>query len=378
MTDSEDISYDKISKENNNGVKFEIVFETKKLNMEQKTEGKKLTLKSSSNIRSRTNMSWIEKYRPESLDGMVCHKNVIEYFTKVKNGTKPLCNIILFGPPGTGKTSMILALAKQLYGPNLYRERVKEFNASDERGIEFVRKKIKQLAESLIGKVDPKYPCPPYKIIILDEADAMTQDAQSALRLIMEENSKHTRFVLTCNYIFHISGQIISRCNRFRFNTIDDESIMGKLTNISTAENIINKLSNKVLPTIIQLINGDLRKGITLLQRCEVLTHLHKKVTSTHIYELIGMIPRKTLLEYTNASKTIITARKSVKAILRNGYPANLVLEQFVEIVLDDEKLSDKKKARLFIMIAETEKKLLDSANEELQLLKIFVHYLKS
>lgn len=117
--------------------------------------------------------------------------------------------MLFYGPPGTGKTSTILALAKQLFGPTVFKSRVLELNASDERGISVVRDKIKNFAKIALSSPpasEKDYPCPPYKIIILDEADSMTQDAQSALRRIMEAHSKITRFCLICNYVTRSVG----------------------------------------------------------------------------------------------------------------------------------------------------------------------------
>ncbi|KAI5285715.1 Subunit of heteropentameric Replication factor C (RF-C), partial [Ascosphaera atra] len=126
--------------------------------------------------------------------------------------------MLFYGPPGTGKTSTILALAKSLFGPSLYRSRILELNASDERGIGIVREKVKDFARTQLShppnsaEYKAKYPCPPFKIIILDEADSMTQDAQSALRRTMERYSRLTRFCLVCNYVTRIIDPVASRC----------------------------------------------------------------------------------------------------------------------------------------------------------------------
>jgi hypothetical protein len=135
----------------------------------------------------------------------------------------------LYGAPGTGKTSSILALCNQLYGPERVNERVIELNASDERGINVVRGKIITFAKVAIGTKDPKYLCPPFKIIILDEADAMTKEAQAALRKVMEENSNITRFCFICNYINQIIEPINSRCVKIRFKPITKTNIINKL-----------------------------------------------------------------------------------------------------------------------------------------------------
>ena len=124
--------------------------------------------------------------------------------------------MLFYGPPGTGKTSTILALSRQLFGPDNFRTRVLELNASDERGISIVREKIKNFARQTpraqaVASDGQTYPCPPYKIIILDEADSMTQDAQSALRRIMETYARITRFCLVCNYVTRIIEQLASR-----------------------------------------------------------------------------------------------------------------------------------------------------------------------
>lgn len=127
-------------------------------------------------------------------------------------------------------------MCKQLYGPTLYRSRVLELNASDERGISIVRDKIKQFASAAVGPGVPGYPCPPYKILILDEADAMTEDAQSALRRTMEQHSKVTRFFFICNYVSRMIDPIVSRCAKFRFSPLPEKDIESRLSYICKNE----------------------------------------------------------------------------------------------------------------------------------------------
>jgi replication factor C subunit 2/4 len=325
------------------------------------------------------NMPWVEKYRPKSLDDVVAQKKILTIFREaVTDKNKSIPHMILCGPPGSGKTSVILAVTKQLFGPNIYRERVYEFNASDDRGIGVVREKIKNHAEAMIGRIDKNYPCPPYKIIILDEADAMTQDAQSALRIIIEKNSKNTRFCLICNYINQISEQILSRCTKFRFKPVDDDSVRTKLIDIAKKENIFNKLDESCITIIIKLINGDLRKGITLLQRCITLSEIYGKVTGDHISDTMGVITPTLLKKYLSECTNIKTTINSVKNIMRLGYPACSILEELVNIIINDTNLTEVTQAKLIIRAAKIEKKLIEGANETLQLIDIFTSYCNS
>lgn len=176
--------------------------------------------------------------------------------------------MLFYGPPGTGKTSTILALAKELYGPEMFRTRVLELNASDERGISIVREKVKDFARMQLSNPPPhykdRYPCPPYKIIILDEADSMTQDAQSALRRTMETYSKITRFCLICNYVTRVIDPLASRCSKFRFKMLDQGNARKRLEDIAQNENV--NLEDGAVDRLIKCSEGDLRKAITFLQ----------------------------------------------------------------------------------------------------------------
>lgn len=189
-----------------------------------------------------------------------------------------LPHMLFYGPPGTGKTSTILALAKELYGPEMYKSRVLELNASDERGISIVREKVKDFARMQLSNppahYKDRYPCPPYKIIILDEADSMTQDAQSALRRTMETYSKITRFCLVCNYVTRIIDPLASRCSKFRFKMLDQGNAKKRLEDIAESEKV--RLEAGAVDTLIKCSEGDLRKAITFLQSAARLVGVGK------------------------------------------------------------------------------------------------------
>ncbi|KAL8950750.1 MAG: hypothetical protein Q9222_003224, partial [Ikaeria aurantiellina] len=210
---------------------------------------------------------WVEKYRPKNLKDIAAQDHTITVLQRTLQASN-LPHMLFYGPPGTGKTSTILALAKELYGPEMFKSRVLELNASDERGISIVREKVKDFARMQLSNppihYKDKYPCPPYKIVILDEADSMTQDAQSALRRTMETYSKITRFCLICNYVTRIIDPLASRCSKFRFKSLDQGNAKKRLEEIANMENV--KLESGVIDALIECSEGDLRKAITFLQ----------------------------------------------------------------------------------------------------------------
>jgi replication factor C subunit 3/5 len=224
-------------------------------------------------------LPWVEKYRPDTFKDIVSHDIIINCLRKlVKNNALP--HLLFHGTPGTGKTSTILSLTKKLYGSNK-EFMVLELNASDDRGINSVREEIKQFAET------KNIFCNGIKLIILDEADSMTYDAQFALRRIIEEYSTTTRFCIICNYLNKIIPAIISRCLMLRFSPIDKNNIDIYLKKIITNEQII--LDKNTLETISYISEGDMRKAINLLQSASLI---NKKITSEKCYEISGY-PKK-------------------------------------------------------------------------------------
>jgi replication factor C subunit 2/4 len=229
--------------------------------------------------------------------------------------------MLFYGPPGTGKTSTILARAKQLYGPTMFGSRVLELNASDERGIAIVREKVKDFARQHLtnppsGDYTQRYPCPPYKIIVLDEADSMTQDAQSALRRTMETYSRITRFCLVCNYVTRIIDPLASRCSKFRFKSLDSSRAEERLRHIADAEGV--RLEDGATAALVKCAEGDLRKAITFLQSAARLANAEAlkakngedgmdidgggtAVTAKSVQEIAGTIPEPVINGLWNA-----------------------------------------------------------------------------
>lgn len=223
---------------------------------------------------------WIEKFRPRTLDEIISHKNIIETFKQyiVK---KNVPHLLLYGPPGIGKTTAILAFAHELYKEN-FPFMVLNINASEERGIEVVRNKIKDFIVSK-GVYLKKDSCT-FKLVILDEADAITADAQSMLRNVIEKYTSNVRFCLICNYIKKINCAIQSRCTLFKFSPLSREGISIKLKIICNKLKI--KFSSDGIDILTKLSNGDLRKVINILQIVNMLGI--KNVTEETVTKLIG------------------------------------------------------------------------------------------
>ncbi|QDZ22680.1 subunit 4 of replication factor C [Chloropicon primus] len=309
---------------------------------------------------------WVEKYRPERVEE-VCHQGeVVEALKSAVQG-KDLPHLLFYGPPGTGKTTTALAITRQLFGPELKKQRVLELNASDERGIQVVREKIKSFASLAVGHGVSGYPCPPFKVIILDESDFMTKDAQNALRRIIEQYSKTTRFVFCCNYITRIIEPLTSRCAKFRFKPVVLESLTERIQHICDREGLT--LEGGAMAALARVANGDMRRAITLLQSA---ARFNSNVLDVEaLYEAAGVVPDteiESLLQVCMKSGFSDVERR-VKEMIYDSFPLSQILLQFQEAVVGAEGVEDLVKAEICQKFAEVDKRISDGANEELQLL---------
>jgi replication factor C subunit 3/5 len=301
------------------------------------------------------NLPWVEKYRPKSIDD-VLHPPIVNFIKNlITNDFFP--HMIFYGIAGTGKTSTIFAIVNEFF-PGEASKYVLELNASDDRGISVVRSQIKEFCQlQIINKDDMNVK---YKLVILDEADALTDDAQGALRRIIETYTFNTRFCLICNYLSKLIDAILSRSLVIIFPKISDKTMKDAINKIAKSENI--KLAQDQLKNIIFSSNGDLRKGINLLQNMSISDNFSSiGLQLTTVKYIINHIKENTVIDSYNE---ILNVRK------KENFSIPDFLHKILHYILEN-YLNNPKINKCIIKLAQIEKNLLIGSLEKIHVCAI-------
>jgi len=301
---------------------------------------------------------WVERYRPDKLDDVINHEEIIIRLKQFLKNPSTMPHVLFAGPPGNGKTTVALCIARQLFGER-WREYTLELNASDERGLPMVRGRIKTFSRlGTLGEV-------PFRLIILDESDELTSEAQTALRRIMESSSRACRFILICNNSSKIIEPIQSRCAIFRFSELKKEDVANYLQLIADKEGI--KIAEGAIEALWEFYRGDLRRSINTLQASSVLG---KTVTEKEVIKVLGKARSSDIRNILSSALDghFMRARDKLYDLLfTEGISgADIIRELTHEIFRLD--LTEEEKSQIIDMVGECDFRLSEGANEEIQL----------
>lgn len=307
---------------------------------------------------------WVEKYRPKKLSEIVGQDEVVSRLQSFV-AKKSLPHLLFAGPPGSGKTTAALCIARELFGEG-WRQNFLELNASDERGIDTIRTKVKDYARTRpIADV-------PYKIVLLDESDALTPDAQHALRRTMEMYTHTCRFVLDCNYSSRIIEPIQSRCAIFRFRRLAEKDIAQYLKRIARAEKLT--LADDGIKAITYVSEGDMRRATNILQAAAALK---RKIDEKAIYEVSALAhPEEVreMLQLALAGKFEEARNRLVEMLIDRGLSGEDILDQIHREIFNLD-LPEQVKIKLIDKVGEFDFRLTEGANERIQLEAALAHF---
>ena len=306
---------------------------------------------------------WIEKYRPKSLSEVVGQTDVVERL-KAYVKSKSMPHLMFAGRAGTGKTTCALALVREFFGEG-WKLNFQELNASDERGIDVVRTKIKDFARMAPIGSD-------FKVIFLDESDAITSDAQAALRRTMEMYTRTCRFILSCNYSSKIIEPIQSRCAVFSFRTLRPEDVKKYLARVAEKEGL--ELQDDGVDALIYVAQGDLRKATNSLQVAAALT---TKIDDESIYRSTQTVRPEEIKDLINTALEgdFTKARKGLETILIDYALSGEDLIRQIHLNMYDLQIKERDKVRLVDHIGEVEFRMVEGANPRIQLESLLAHF---
>jgi replication factor C small subunit len=313
-------------------------------------------------------LPWVEKYRPNTLADVMGHAQItkrLQSYVDIQN----IPNLLFSGPAGTGKTSSSIAMAREMFGSN-FSQNFLELNASDDRGIDVVRNTIKDFARTLAFDSN-------FKIIFLDECDALTQDAQQALRRTMEKYTKTCRFILSCNYSSKIIEPLQSRCVIYRFKPLAGEDIDTHIESVAKKENL--KIDSAARTAVNYVCQGDMRKAINILQACSSLS---SEINEETVYSVSSRARPEQVQEMILLSLEgkFLEARKKLDDLMYEyGMSGEDIIKQlFRETMnLPTEQLADKDKIELVDTIGEYDFRIVEGANERIQIEALLAQFMK-